>query len=96
MPELWYTIIYGVPAPLILRTQDFAKGCEDIVGKGRGNITTAAVAGLTQIVVWQPEEPNFVGFWGRLGPGGLLQSNDRQPSILATSTSIIGISSWIG
>src|SRR5271167_2171452 len=48
--------------PLIVRTQYFAKGCGEIIGQGRGNITAAAVARLTQSVVSHPEEPNFVGF----------------------------------
>ena len=55
----------------------------------------AAVARLTQSVVSRPWEPNFVEF-RRLQDAGFSSRSsavDRQPSILAASTSMIGISS---
>jgi hypothetical protein len=59
---------FGTPAsggffdPQALRTQDFAKGCGDIIGRLAEHITPGAVARMTLSVVSQREKTDLCRF----------------------------------
>src|ERR1700675_574129 len=87
MPELWYTIGAGLLMPPSLRTQDFAKGCADIARWRGEDKTTACVARMTLNVVFSGKRNFYRVVW---------RPQFQAASILAASTSMIGISSWTG
>src|SRR5208282_3807917 len=98
MPQLWCNPKYGSVVPQVLRTQEFAKGCENCTRRPEAHIPRAFVARLTLNVVSWREKPNFGADLAGWVPGSdrivpQVSSGRHQASILAASTNMIGISS---